>query len=98
MCVCVCKFACEYLPTIPHEQDVTQGQFFKRSLTCLYLKFSFSKSGFYTKLKEPSLHYYLPIAGEIGCIILPRLLAQCEMQLGFELGLLCPFYLYDGKH
>ena len=65
-----------YLPTPPLGQDVTQGQFFKRSLTGLNSEFSFSKA------EEFSLPYYLPIAGGriIGFIPFPRVLVQCEMQ------------------
>ena len=36
---------------------------FKRSLTDLNSKFSFSFASFLTKAEEPSLSYYLPIAG-----------------------------------
>ena len=37
---------------------------FKRSWTGLNLEFSFSKTSCLSKAKEPSLPYYLPIAGE----------------------------------
>ena len=43
-------YACIY-PTSPHRQDVTQGQFFKRSSTHLNLEFSFSETGCHTKIK-----------------------------------------------
>ena len=61
---------------------MTQGQFFKRSLTGLNSEFSFSKTSRLTKAKEPSLPYYLPIAGGriIGFIPFPRVLVLCEMQ------------------
>ena len=64
-----------YLPTPPLGQDMTQGQFFKRSLTGLNSKFSFSK------ICCLSLPYYLPIAGGriIGFIPFPRVLVLCEM-------------------
>ena len=52
-----------YLPTPLLGQDMTQGQFLKRSLTGLNLEFSFSKSSCLTKAEEPSLPYYLPISG-----------------------------------
>ena len=42
-------------------QVVTQSQFFKRSKASLNSEFSFSKTGYLTKTKEPSLPYYLPI-------------------------------------
>ena len=65
-----------YLPTPPLGRDMTQGQFFKRSLTGLNSEFSFSSA------EEPSLSYYLPIAGGriIGFIPFPRVLVLCEMQ------------------
>ena len=50
-------------PTPPLGQDMTQGQFFKRSLTGLNSEFSFSETSCLTKAEEPSLSYYLPIAG-----------------------------------
>ena len=52
-----------YLPTPPLGQDMTQGQFFKRSLTRLNSEFSFSKTSCLTKAEEPSLSCYLPIDG-----------------------------------
>ena len=45
-------------PTPPLGQDMTQGQFFKRSLTGLNSEFSFSKTSCLTKAEEPSLPYY----------------------------------------
>ena len=61
---------------------MTQGQFFKWSLTGLNSEFSFSKTSCLTKAEEPSLSYYLPIAGGriIEFIPLPRVLVLCEMQ------------------
>ena len=47
----------------PLGQDMTQGQFFKRSLTGFNSEFSFSLTSCLTKAEEPSLPYYLPIAG-----------------------------------
>ena len=52
-----------YLQTPPLGQDMTQAQFFKRSLTGLKSEFSFSWTSCFTKAEEPSLSYYLPIAG-----------------------------------
>ena len=54
---------------------------FKRSLTDLNSEFSF-KTSCLTKAEEPSISYYLPIAGGriIGFIPFPRVLVQCEMQ------------------
>ena len=61
---------------------MTQGQFFKRSLTGFNSEFSFSYTSCLTKAEEPSLPYYLPIAGGriIGFIPIPRVLVLCEMQ------------------
>ena len=47
VCVCmrvfVCVYVCMYIYSIPlHEQDVTQGQFFKWSLTGLNSEYFFS--------------------------------------------------------
>ena len=70
-----------YLPTPPLGQDMTQGQFFERSLTGLNSEFSFSETSCLTKAEEPSLPYYLPIAGGriFGFIPFPRVLVLCEM-------------------
>ena len=56
--------------------------FFKRSLTGLKSEFSFSYTSCQTKAEEPSLSYYLPIAGGriIGFIPFPRILVLYEMQ------------------
>ena len=56
---------------------------FKRSLTGLNSEFSISENSCLTKAEEPSLLYYLPIAGGriIGFIPFPRVLVLCEMQL-----------------
>ena len=61
---------------------MTQGQFFKRSLTDLNSEFSFSQTSCLTKAEELSLPYYLLIAGGriIGFIPFPRVLVLCEMQ------------------
>ena len=54
----------------------------KQSLTGFNSEFSFSYTSCLTKAEEPSLSYYLPIAGGriIGFIPFPRVLVQCEMQ------------------
>ena len=69
-------------PTPPLGQDMTQGQFLKRSLAGLNSEFSFSLTSCLTKAEEPNLPYYLPIAGGIiiGFIPFPRVLVLCEMQ------------------
>ena len=55
---------------------------FKWSLTGLNSEFSFSLTSCLTKAEEPSLPYYLPIAGGriFGFIPFPRVLGLCEMQ------------------
>ena len=55
---------------------------FKRSLTGFNSELSFSETSCLTKAEEPSLSYYLPIAGGeiIGFIPFPRVLVLCEMQ------------------
>ena len=55
---------------------------FKRSLTGFNSEFSFSLTSCLTKAEEPSLSYYLPIAGGriIGFIPFPKVLVLCEMQ------------------
>ena len=54
---------------------------FKQSLTGLKSELSFSWTSCLTKAEEPSLPYYLPIAGGriIGFIPFPRVLVLCEM-------------------
>ena len=56
--------------------------FLKRSLTGLNSEFSFSWTSCLTKAEEPSLPYYLPVAGGriIGFIPFPRVSVLCEMQ------------------
>ena len=55
---------------------------FKRSLTGLNSEFFFSYTSCLTKTEDPSLPYYLPIAGGriFGFIPFPRVLVLCEMQ------------------
>ena len=55
---------------------------FKRSFTGLNSEFFFSSTSCLTKAEEPTLPYYLPIAGGriIGFIPFPRVLVLCEMQ------------------
>ena len=66
----------------PHNQDVTQGQFLKRSLTGFNSVFSFFNISYHNKVKEHSLPCYLPIAGGriIGFISFQRVLALSETQ------------------
>ena len=68
-----------YVPTPPLGDHVN---FFKRCLTGLNSEFTFSKTSCLTKAEEPSLLYYLPIAGGriIGFIPILRVLVLCEMQ------------------
>ena len=55
---------------------------FKQSLIGMNSEFSFSSTSCYTKVKEPSQPYYLPIAGGriVGFIPFRRVLVLCEMQ------------------
>ena len=66
-------------PTPPLGQDMTQGQFLSGGLNS---EFSFSETSVLIKAEEPSLPYYLPIAGGgiTGFIPFPRVLVLCEMQ------------------
>ena len=61
-------------PISSHDQDVTQSQFCKWSLTGLKSEFSFLREIVLPRLKTPSLSYYLPIAGErmVGFIPFPK--------------------------
>ena len=67
-------------PSILARRDTRSN--FKQKLTGLNSEFSFSYTSCHTKVKEPSLLYYLLIAGGriVGFIPFPRVLAQCEMQ------------------
>ena len=55
---------------------------FKWSLTSVNSEFSFSKTSCLTKAEEPSLPYYLPIAGRSIIEFIPflRVLVLCEMK------------------
>ena len=55
---------------------------FQQSLTDLNSEYSFPQTSCLTKDEEPSLSYYLPIAGGriIGFIPFPRVLVLCEMK------------------
>ena len=81
---------------------MTQGQFFKRSLTGLNSGFSFSYTSCLTKAEEPSLSYYLPIAGGriIGFIPFPRVLVLCENAISLvkDLNRVAVSISYDDKH
>ena len=61
-------------PALPHERDVTQGQFFRQSLTGLSSEFSFFYTGCHNKVKVLNLPDYLPTAAGriIGFISFPR--------------------------
>ena len=71
-----------YLPPPFARAGYGTRSIFKRSFTGLISEFSFSETSCLTKAEEPSLPYYLPIAGGriIGFIPFPRGLVQCEMQ------------------
>ena len=71
-----------YLPNPSAPAGYDTRSTFKRSLTRLNSEFSFSSTCCLTKAEEPSLSYYLPIAGGriIGFVPFPRVLVLCEMQ------------------
>ena len=71
-----------YLPNPCDRAGYDTRSVFKRSLTGLNSEFSFSSTSCFTKAEEPSLSYYLPIAGGwiIGFIPFPRVLVLCERQ------------------
>ena len=62
-----------YLPTPPARAGYDSRSIFKQSLTGLNSEFSFSLTSCLTNAEEPSLSYYLPIAGGriIGFIPFP---------------------------
>ena len=65
-----------------HSGRIWHKVIFKRSLTGLNSEFSLSKTNCLIKVEEPSLPYYLPVAGGriIGFIPFPKVLVLCEMQ------------------
>ena len=71
-----------YLPNPSALTGYDTRSILKRSLTGLNSEFSFSLTTCLTNAEEPSLPYYLPIAGGriIGFIPFPRVLVLCEMQ------------------
>ena len=74
----------KYILTIFTNPSARAGYdtFFKQSLTGLNSVFSFSYTSCLTKAEEPSVLYYLPIAGGriFGFIPFPSVLMLCEMQ------------------
>ena len=71
-----------YLPNPFARAGYDTRSVFKRSLTGLNSEISFSKTRSLTKAEEPSLPYYIPIAGGriFGFIPFPRVLVLWEMQ------------------
>ena len=71
-----------YLPNPSAREGYDARSIFKRGLTGLNSEFSFSYTSCLTKAEEPSLPYYLLIAGGriFGFIPFPRVLVLCEMQ------------------
>ena len=59
MCVCECVFI-----NASAQTECDTGAIFKWGLTGLNLEFSFLQGGCLIKSKEPSLPYYLSIAGK----------------------------------
>ena len=73
---------------------------FKWSLTGLNSEFSFSWTSCLTKAEEPSLPYYLSIAGGIiiGFTPFPRVLVLCEMQSASSRIRVAVSISYDDNH
>ena len=71
-----------YLPNPSARAGYDTRSIFKRRLTDLNSEYSFSLTSCLTKAEEPSLSYYLPIAGGriIGFISFPEVLVLREMQ------------------
>ena len=64
ICVCVCVHIYIYIYTNPSTRaGYDTRSIFKRSLTGLNSEFSFSETRCLTKAEEPSLSYYLHVAG-----------------------------------
>ena len=68
-------------PTLSARAGYDTRSIFKQSLTGWNSEFSFSLTSCLTKAEEPSLPYYLSIAGGriIGFIPFPKVLVLCEM-------------------
>ena len=58
--------------SLSHEQDMIQGQFFKRSLICLNSEFSFHNTSCHTKVNGLSLPNYLSNEEELLNTYLPQ--------------------------
>ena len=79
---CASLWWVSYLPNPSARTEYDTMSVFKRSLTGLNSEFFFSWTSCLTKAEEPSLPYYLPIAGGriFGFIPFTRVLGLCEMQ------------------
>ena len=64
-----------------HKQDVSKGQFLS-GIQFVWIQFSLSLTSCHTTVKEPSLSYYLLMAGRriIGFIPFPKVLVLSERQ------------------
>ena len=86
VCVCISTFGSRFafiIFTIPSARaGYDTRSTFKRSLIGFNSEYSFSSASCLTKTEEPSLSYYLSIAGGrlIGFIPFPSVLVLCEMQ------------------
>ena len=71
------------LPNLSARAECDLRSVFKRVLTSLNSDFSFSHTGYLTKVNDPSLFYYLPIAGGwiLGFMPLPRALVWSEIRI-----------------
>ena len=63
-----------YIANLSARAECDTRTIFKQSVTDLNSEFSVSYTGCHTKVKEPSVLYYLPIAGGriVTCIPFPR--------------------------
>ena len=69
---------------------------FKAKFNRFNSEFYFSYTGCHTKVKQPTLFYYLPIAGAriLGFKPFPRVLALGEMLTALSLSLSLSIYIY----
>ena len=63
------KYFSHYATGLPLEQEKAQCQFLSEVQLGFNLEFSFSYTGCYTNIKEPSMPYYLLMAGMENSVI-----------------------------
>ena len=79
VCVCVCLFVCFYQPL--HANRMWHKVSTLSKSLQVWIQFSFTETGRYTKVTEPNLPYYLPIDGGriVEFILFPTVLILYEM-------------------